>query len=189
MRQGIALVPVHSLELKRGSRRSAYGGRDRVQLERGVIMPYYPRAMAQLPPQCITDARLFDRMAAAITFIATAGWLHGDVKPSNIFIDSDGQGWLGDFGSSLRLADADRLFRGGTPQYQIEGVPFTAPGGAFDMAGLVVSFVHTLGLLSARSRVPAPWPAVAVRSAVRRIKSAPLRERLESMLDSFGSVL
>jgi eukaryotic-like serine/threonine-protein kinase len=59
--------------------------------------------------------RVLDRIEPSLRFIHAGGWLHGDVKPSNIFIDVEGGLWLGDFGSSVKHGDIRARFGGGTP--------------------------------------------------------------------------
>ena len=55
------------------------------------------------------------RLAAALAAVHEAGYLHGDIKPSNIGFTSDGVPKLLDFGLAREADDATR--RGGTPHY------------------------------------------------------------------------
>jgi hypothetical protein len=81
---------------------------------------------------------------------------------------TDGQPWLGDFGSSVRRGDARDKFTGGTPSLQIAD---DAPAARFDRAGIVVTFVAVLGLLEAGSRHVEPWPVATIRPAVASVDS------------------
>src|SRR5450759_814065 len=53
------------------------------------------------------------RLADALAYVHEQGIVHRDVKPSNILLAPDGEGWLGDFGIA-RLHDASTLTVAGT---------------------------------------------------------------------------
>ena len=55
------------------------------------------------------------RLAAALAALHAAGYLHGDIKPSNIGFTPDGSPKLLDFGLARETGDASRA--GGTPHY------------------------------------------------------------------------
>jgi hypothetical protein len=165
---GIALVPVRPLTL----RGAHYAGRDATPLSGGILMPSYPLTLAQAPLQVALrqGARILARLEAALDFLAAHGWVHGDVKPSNIFLCGiTGDAWLGDFGSSVRIAEARAEFQGGTPSFQVQGVAVEAPGAAFDRAGLVVSLLVAAGMLEAGSRDSLAWPRQVVQAAIARL--------------------
>jgi serine/threonine protein kinase len=86
------------------------------------------------------------RIAPAIEFIHDKEWFHGDVKPSNIFIDSTGLAWLGDYGSSSQYKFNSR-FQGGTVVYQCSDVSLQEQPRQFDNLGLVISLLVKLDLL------------------------------------------
>ena len=76
------------------------------------------------------------------------GWLHGDVKLSNIFLDYSGDAWLGDpFGSSVRLIEIRCSFTGGTPTFQCGDVLVKREPLRFDLIGLAMSVLVLLWLL------------------------------------------
>ena len=162
--EGIHLVPVRWLRLS-GEHRV---GTDVTLLREGVLMPPYPVTLAQAPASVVRvhGARILARLEAAVDFLGARGWVHGDVKPSNVFLDTDGEPWLGDFGSSFELADAATAFSGGTPSFQVDGVAANARDSAFDRAALVVSLIHAAGLLPARSRDTQPWPTSSLHAAL-----------------------
>jgi serine/threonine-protein kinase len=72
------------------------------------------------PPHALWIAR---QTAEALRALHGAGWLHADVKPSNMFISPDGHVTLFDLGFALRLNSRDCL-----PGSEIRGTPaYTAP--------------------------------------------------------------
>lgn len=76
---------------------------------------------------------LLERIAPAIGFIHDNDWLHGDVKPYNIFIDSTGLAWLGDCGSSAHNSKLETVFHGGATVIQYDGVCYNS------LANLIIS--------------------------------------------------
>ena len=184
---GIQLVPVRLLRM-RGTHTVAG---DVTTLRAGVLMPSYPVTLAAAPAVVVLrhGARFFSRLEACLQLLAERGWVHGDVKPSNIFLAGDSEPWLGDYGSSVTTVAAHAEFRGGTPQYQLEGVPVDARDGAFDRAGLIVSLLDAAGLLRAGSRDPLPWPLAAIRVTIGRLGDDGLRSILTVALDRVVAVL
>lgn len=57
------------------------------------------------------------RVIDALDFAHTNGVIHRDVKPSNIFVGSDGQAYLADFGITLVLGKPRITHNIGTPAY------------------------------------------------------------------------
>lgn len=169
---GIGLVPVRLLTL-RGAHYAGLGeGRDTTPLHAGILMPSYPLTLAQAPTQVVLrqGTQVLGRLEQALGFLAAHGWVHGDVKPSNVFLSGDtGDAWLGDFGSSVRVTDAQKRFQGGTPSFQVQGVAVDAPGGAFDCAGMVVTMLGAAGMLEAGSRDDLAWPREVIQAAIARL--------------------
>ena len=148
---GVALVPVRLLNLEKSSEHQSTRASPPRKMSPfvGLLMPCYAYSFNELPAPipCNYALEVFRRTIAAIDFIHDHGWLHGDVKPGNIFCDWNGDAWLGDYGSSVPH-DALRTFTGGTPKYQCSDVSHLDRARLFDGVGLVLSLLERL-------RVPA----------------------------------
>ncbi len=59
---------------------------------------------------------LMVQILEALEIVHEHGWLHGDVKPSNIILESDYLKLI-DFGAAVELKDDNEHFRFGTPDY------------------------------------------------------------------------
>lgn len=105
-------------------------------------------------------------------FFHANDWIHGDLKPHNIFIDVKGDAWLGDYGSSVTTASAS-AFTGGTRKYQLACVTI-ADGGRLDRFGLALSLLDALGV-----RYDVNWTVEEIRSNVSEsFKGAEIRSGL-----------
>jgi serine/threonine protein kinase len=102
-------------------------------------------------------------LAEALRFMHGCGWIHVDVKPGNIFIDQDGNGHLGDYGSAA--LPGTMLFGRGTPEYQCPAISNVARP-AMDLVCLATSIAEKAGIL----------------------RSPPGRQSLNSLQDTFQSV-
>ena len=145
---GVCLVPVRLLSLDKSSERQSSRMRPSRKMSPfvGLLMPCYAYSFNELPAPipCNFALEVFRRIIAAIDFIHDRGWLHGDVKPGNIFCDCNGDAWLGDYGSSVPH-EALRAFTGGTPKYQCADVSHLGRARLFDGVGLVLSLLDRLG--------------------------------------------
>jgi serine/threonine protein kinase len=123
------------------------------------------------------------RLEPTLRFLHARGWLHGDVKPGNIFLDFAGDSWLGDFGSSTPIAAAAQgEVAGGTPAYQSEEVSAAHEPIRFDLVGLAAAALELLGLLAPASAPWSGWPRGALAAAAARINDDTLRVRVEALL-------
>lgn len=62
--------------------------------------------------------RILEDVAEAIEVMHQKGIIHLDVKPTNIFVDKDNHGKLGDFSTSCEIdVFKEKPFRGGTPKF------------------------------------------------------------------------
>ena len=130
--------------------------------------------------------RVLAQLLQALQFVHAQGWVHRDVKPGNLMLDSTGTGrphiLLSDFGIAVRVQDA-RLTRTGTvvgtPGYlPPEAYELTDPNPAQDLyaAGIdeQITAVETLDRIIARPRVQKPGLAFAgstARQAVAEVGS------------------
>jgi serine/threonine protein kinase len=87
-------------------------------------------------------ARIGHDLCAALAAIHAAGLVHGDIKPQNVFRESNGRVVIIDFGSASELSRQTRSRRGltGTPLY-------LAPEVKNDGATSVASDIYSLGVL------------------------------------------
>ncbi len=82
----------------------------------GGTLTEFTRANKQTLAQKLN---LIARLADIIHFAHEQGWIHRDVKPSNILIDADGNPYLTDFGLTARSEELERDAGApkGTPNY------------------------------------------------------------------------
>jgi hypothetical protein len=142
--KSLALVPVRKLKLRGSIRTNRFSPEKLVG--HAILMPPYWCTAADIPPPA-SKARvmsLLARISPALDFIHQAGWIHGDIKPTNIFLDVAGVAWLGDYGSSIRATDHE-IFTGGTVKYQVSDVT-VVQGSRFDRVGLALVLLDMLGL-------------------------------------------
>ncbi|KAL9645415.1 hypothetical protein ABK040_002614 [Willaertia magna] len=70
-----------------------------------LLMPHYPRSLSHMY-KLLSEKELLQGgkiIKEALTFIHNKGFVHMDVKPSNIFVSTEGQWFLGDFGSCVEI--------------------------------------------------------------------------------------
>ena len=188
MANDLSLVPVEYVSL--GGYHSVLTSKDKsdmTHVRAGVLMPQYACTLANMPvPVDETyGLHVFDRIFAALEFLHEHAWMHGDVKPSNIFIDAVGRSWLGDYGSSQPFDKVVSQYTGGTPAYQCdEARTQLLSGGSpiwFDKIGLAISILCRLGLVDVRT-VTDPWPLQAIKTAADRVLSGKLKDVIISTL-------
>ena len=144
----LALVPVQYLRLSPDSVvEKEHSGTKR--LHAGILMPPFPCTFSSVPIPISLKYTIdtFDRLAPAIDYMHSNFWLHGDIKPSNIFISADGLLWIGDYGSSVRHSEISGRFFGGTPRYQCADFNADANPHLFDKFGLIISLLEKLGII------------------------------------------
>ncbi len=116
-----------------------------------LVMEYvdglaWDRRMNEVKPTLETRARLFAELLGAVIYLHGRGVVHGDIKPSNVMVNTSGRVKLLDFGAARRLDP------GGRPQESTFTRAMLTPGWASpeQMAGgpcTARSDIYSLGLL------------------------------------------
>lgn len=180
----VFLVPVSYVGLD-GQYSVTYGDgtSDSALVRAGIFMPLYGCTLETLPSLTADDAlEIVTRMSATLDFLHDCNWLHGDVKPSNIFIDHVGKAWLGDYGSSVQFSSVES-FTGGTPAFQCVDVSYITSPERFDRTGLAISLLCKLGVLQiSSSSQNRGWHLEAVVNGISRVGNEPLKTALTNLL-------
>lgn len=80
-----------------------------------LVMPYLrgktlaAMLAAEGPPTLPVALWIARQAAEALAALASAGWLHGDVKPANLFVSPEGHVTLIDLGFARRVGDSGQL--------------------------------------------------------------------------------
>jgi len=187
VRHGVFLTPVRLVPLSGDATHAVHirpGESETTKLAAGILMPAYAGTLARVPSPADARyaARIIGRVEPALRFLHSRGWLHGDVKPSNIFLDYGGDHWLGDYGSSVRLTNIGRDFTGGTPTFQCGDIAAAREPLRFDLVGLATSVLVMLGLLDITAAPYDGWPLSALIAAVERVVDARLRAHITALI-------
>lgn len=151
----------------------------------GLLMPKFNRSLDQSDHQLAEDVLFMcaQQMLAAVNFIHQTGWVHMDLKESNVFVDHEGDWFVGDFGSCVK-----------------HGAPVTSTTGmchprglallgrpaewAFDWTMLAVLFASQL-----RRSVQSDNVAKILQEHIDAVQHPPLRALLTQMRDFVGPVM
>ena len=176
-------VPVTPVDLN-GQHAVLLAGRgsDVTPLREGILMPRYACTLSNIPVpmEASWALHVLSRISASLRAVHAAGWVHGDVKPSNIFIDFAGDAWLGDYGSSCRMSDV-ASYTGGTPAFQCADVSVEELA-RFDRACLAVTLCSAMGVLQPKRAPTVGWPAASVLASLHALPDAALKAELEALL-------
>jgi serine/threonine protein kinase len=76
-------------------------------------MSQYPRTLDMMPKPLPVSRVLviIEQMSRALSVLHAKHLVHLDVKPRNIFVDNNGDCYLGDFGSVLKIGDSTQQIR------------------------------------------------------------------------------
>ena len=194
----VFLVPVRHLAL-RGDHlvpQTTEAPAQSILLTGGILMPFYSCTLADwsdaiasrkpgtslLESDITFVAETISRMASTLRFLHTHGWLHGDVKPSNIFLDNEGKAWLGDYGSSWLMAEAPTDMTG-TPAFTCPCQEIPAlRGGVFDLVGLAICMLSVLGFLDPNAAAMSGWQMTEVHAALQRVTPERIKLSLVQLL-------
>jgi serine/threonine protein kinase/actin-like ATPase involved in cell morphogenesis len=146
-----------------------------------VVMPFFPGGtLAQVldhsgPLSAGQTAGVLAAVAEALAATHGKGFLHRDVKPSNILLSGEGEPYLADFGLAFPMLDGSRM----TSSRSVLGtVPYTAPEIIADDPPQAASDVYALGVTGYQlltGRLPyAGSNVIAVIDAIRRGSASPL---------------
>lgn len=72
------------------------------------------------------DLAILARVADAVAAAHAAGWIHRDLKPTNVMVSAQGGVWVMDWGLALPL-DADGVVRAASPEILAAGTPSYLP--------------------------------------------------------------
>ena len=181
----VPLVPVRKLMLHDGSSyKLNHSPEKKVQV--GILMPRYSSSLYDNPFPLTDEYALVvgERILLALNCMHECGYLHGDVKPGNVFVDQTGAAWLGDYGSSVTLDAVKAKFTGGTPRYQCAEVESFDDPRLFDFMGLALSLLEKLGVITLKSSIPVDNVQI-VKDAINKVKEEELRLFLMGLMPPF----
>lgn len=151
------LVPVHSWQRRGGSLASG--------AHYGVLMPRYLGVLSEFTGSHMkvnseVILKIINQISAAIAALHVKNLVHMDVKPSNIFLDGEGSGFLGDFGSMTPIGDEVTSY---SPAFAIKELQYETAAPVHDWLGLLLT-----GLLLGFRLHPTgdPHPASVVVRAI-----------------------
>lgn len=114
-----------------------------------LAMPNYIASLDDFPRHLLMSPavlKIAETVKAALDLLHLAGAYHCDVKPGNIFLDSYGSAFLGDYGSVIFVDDNTQASPLATEEYVPHEVLIRKPSPWFDYALLTVTLADLLCL-------------------------------------------
>lgn len=164
----------------------------------GLLLPHFPCTLSQVPGSvtAVSALDVIRQISPVLDFIHARGWWHGDVKPSNVFMDAAGDLFLGDYGTSVKYAvgaPATARFDGGnagTPAFQCASMQPGDPAFSpllFDRTSLAISVLIVVGALRIVDSPDWPgWSRTRLRSAADSISHMGLCTAVKLLLPVAG---
>ena len=161
------------------------------QLVEGRSLDQILRDRRRLEPDAAVEIAV--RIGTALTFAHWQGVIHGDIKPSNVMVSTDGDVLLADFGSHTRSADAmlaSTLTVFGTPAYmspeQAMGEPLDARSDVFSLGAMFYE------LLTGRKWFAPGGESLSSSEIVKRVVEAeprPVQDLVPDLRDAVSVVV
>jgi serine/threonine protein kinase len=155
------LVPVHSWQRRGDSLASG--------AHYGVLMPRYLGVLSEftgthLRVNSEVIFKITNQISGAIAALHRINLVHMDVKPSNIFLDGEASGFLGDFGSLTAIGDGVTSY---SPAFAITELQYETADPVHDWLGLLLT-----GLLLVLKLLPTgdPHPVSVVVRAINSMR-------------------
>jgi len=114
-----------------------------------LAMPNYIASLDDLPRHHLMAPavlKIAETVKGALDLLHLAGAYHCDIKPANIFLDSYGNAFLGDYGSIIFIDDNTQASPLATEEYVPHEVLIRKPSPWFDYALLAVTLADLLCL-------------------------------------------
>jgi serine/threonine protein kinase/DNA-binding SARP family transcriptional activator/WD40 repeat protein len=110
-----------------------------------VVGPYMPGGpvAGRLTVERVLE--IAGQVGSALSYAHRHGVIHGNIKPSNILLDADGNAYLGDFGTAARsVEEATGLFSAGAGYRAPEGSDGAAVDSRSDIYSLAAVITHLI---------------------------------------------
>jgi transcriptional regulator with GAF, ATPase, and Fis domain len=172
VREAVALSGLEGLGAPRVLRFGRLPRTDRPFLVRELVEG---RSLLELYEDGADPAKCLDAIALAadqLTVLHRASLLHGDVKPANVIVGSDGEATLVDFGLAAPWKEGGALPQGLTPRYAapelFNGAKLNVRAEIFALGATVDELLERLG-----NRIPKPEAAALKKVAERAMAAKP----------------